>query len=133
MYKHFIVVDDDTTNNLICKYLITKACPGSIVNVFTDPGGALATIRETFDTVRTAEPTVLFLDINMPYMSGWEFLAIFQTFDPHITSNFTIFLLSSSIDQRDKQRAEASQMAHGFVLKPLTADMITQLLDNLAQ
>ncbi len=126
--KHFILVDDDATNNLISKFSLAKAVPGAIVQSFLEPHQALAAIEENFKANGAAEPTVLFLDINMPLMSGWEFLEVFKTFDKSLTESFTIYILSSSIDERDKQKSKDDLYVSGFVSKPLMANGVLELV-----
>src|SRR5689334_16891398 len=101
MINNFIVVDDDPINNLICRRMIYKIFPDSTVYEFIDPEAALIHIQ-AFHARRNVADTVLFLDINMPGINGWQFLDTFGSFNPVIRENLKIFMLSSSVDIRDK-------------------------------
>ncbi|MDF3077671.1 MAG: hypothetical protein K0S09_1560 [Sphingobacteriaceae bacterium] len=124
-HQIFIVVDDDSTNNLICKFAIQKASPGAAIQLFTEPEVALREIKENKEV---SGPTLLFLDINMPSMTGWEFLEIFKDFDAETMQRFTIYILSSSIDDRDRIRANNNPLVSGFLSKPLNAAIVSRIL-----
>ena len=124
---HFIVVDDDPMNNLICKYTIHRYNSGAEIQIFTDPGKALEMIEETFDKSTENLDTVLFLDINMPTMSGWEFLDEFENFAKKIQKQFSIYILSSSIDASDKDKANVNSLVKGYISKPLSLDLMNEI------
>jgi CheY-like chemotaxis protein len=123
----FIVVDDDPFNNFICKHIITNFEPTAHIQLFTDPEEALKWIQKTYSHETDDLETILFLDINMPEISGWEFLDEFSLFSARLHAQFKIFILSSSIDPEDKAKAEKHPMIHGFYSKPLSQ----QTLDSI--
>ena len=122
---HFIVVDDDPTNNIICKFAIIRAFPTAEVELFTEPRKALDHIQQT--EMVDEKPKTLFLDINMPLITGWDFLEIFKDFVAKIIDRYKIYILSSSIDERDRERANSNPLVAGFVSKPLTTTIIKTL------
>ena len=71
-------------------------------------------------------PDLIFLDINMPVMDGWEFLEAFSklTYD----KNISVIILTSSINPEDKERAKTYDVVKGFMSKPLTGDKLDQVL-----
>lgn len=95
---HYIVVDDDAINNMICDFTIKKYDSKAKINLFTIPEAGLSYIKKEYGKEQKVLPTVLFLDVNMPTMTGWEFLDVFSTFDDAIKEQFMIFILSSSIE-----------------------------------
>ena len=129
----FIVVDDDSFNNLVCKYSILKFDTNAEIQLFTDPEKALAAIREQFSNTTENLDTVLFLDINMPVMSGWEFLDEFETFDKKIHQQITIYILSSSIDPGDKIYADNNSFVKGYYPKPLSIETMNQIFSQTKQ
>ena len=64
-------------------------------------------------------PEIILLDLNMPIMDGWEFLEIFQIRFPEFAEKAKIFILSSSINPSDKERAKSEKLISGFLSKPL--------------
>ena len=124
---YFIVVDDDPMNNLICKHIIHKYNGGAEILIFTEPEKALKMIVETFDGITENPETVLFLDINMPSMNGWEFLNEFENFTKKIQQQISIYILSSSIDQSDRDKAEINSLVKGYISKPLSLDSMNEI------
>ena len=121
--SRFIVVDDDPLNNLVCKHIILKSDKDASVTLFTDPEKALETIGKFTDIMDQNEIT-LFLDINMPVISGWEFLEEFANLEEQIQKQISIYILSSSIDDGDLERAASSAIVKGYYQKPLSLETI---------
>ncbi|SDR65005.1 response regulator [Christiangramia echinicola] len=68
---------------------------------------------------------IIFLDINMPKMDGWEFI---EKMDKHqLLHNQELFLLTSSIDKLDHVRAEQNPLIKEILIKPLTIDKLKSL------
>jgi CheY-like chemotaxis protein len=128
--RRFIVVDDDPMNNLICKHAIHKFDNGAEVLLFTEPEKALVVIKETYENLTQSTETVLFLDINMPTMSGWEFLEIFRDLNGSVHSQIEIYILSSSIDENDKKKAMHNAFVKGYLPKPLSVQMINEIMQT---
>jgi len=72
----------------------------------------------------------LFIDVNMPTMSGWEFLEYFEGLDDRVKSAIQIYILSSSVDERDLERALGNENVKAFLVKPLTKDMLLPTTTN---
>ncbi len=127
---HFLVIDDDPLNNKLCELVITsrKVNNGPIsFSSFTDPESALKNIKENF-AKPDANLTVLLLDINMPVINGWQFLEYFDEFDEQVKSCFKIYMLSSSVDHRDIERANSNADVIDFISKPLGVDKVQELI-----
>ena len=100
MIRDFIFVDDDYINNFLNLEITKEVYKEAKSYSFTDPEEALKYIENDYIN-ETATITVLFLDINMPLMDGWQFLAAFDLFDDSLKSKFNIYILSSSVDGKD--------------------------------
>lgn len=74
--------------------------------------------------------TTLFLDINMPTMSGWEFLEAFERFDALIKEQYNIYILSSSVNIGDINAAKANPLVIGFLEKPLNQGMLAKIFNG---
>jgi len=125
----FMVIDDDSINNHICRKSIEIIYPDSEILTFTDPQLALDYIETQYSATGTRQ-TILFLDINMPLLSGWDVLQIFMKFPDYIKSQFKIYILSSSVATEDKEKADKCSLIPGFVEKPLTPELLTVLFPN---
>lgn len=116
--QRYMVVDDDATNNMICEFTIKRFDKEADIQIFAVPEEALGFVKEDYSKTNEAIPTVLFLDVNMPTLTGWEFLDIFLQFDATVKEQFTIYILSSSIEDFTKE-AEIYPCIKGFISKPL--------------
>ena len=122
----FIIVDNDPVNNLLCDLAIKDAVVDNDVLAFTDPLKAFEYIST--DNQNNNSRNILLLDINMPIWSGWDFVDHFDTLDENIKNSFKVFMLSSSIDNNDKQRAVENKNVVDYIEKPLTKEKVSSLL-----
>jgi len=126
--RRFIVVDDDPMNNMICRHAISRFNGDAEILLFTQPEEALSRIEESYGNAVQHVETILFLDINMPTMSGWEFLEVFKDLKGLAHPDIDIYILSSSIDQSDKEKAARNEFVKGYLPKPLNLPMIHELM-----
>jgi CheY-like chemotaxis protein len=111
-------VDDDPINNLINNRLLNKVKVTEKIEEFLEGQYAIERIAE----MPLDKTLLIFLDINMPVMNGWEFLKIYQ--DRFEKRDDIIIILSSSIDFQDRQKAKEYSIVSDFLEKPLTLDKI---------
>jgi response regulator RpfG family c-di-GMP phosphodiesterase len=117
--SQFILIDDDPMNNLICKLTIEMTLGQTDVKAFVNAENGLDYFQTEFSSVKDVSALVL-LDINMPSMSGWEFLEMFDNLDYDVKERVRICILSSSIDDRDRERSYSNKNVADFLVKPLT-------------
>jgi CheY-like chemotaxis protein len=121
-FHAIILIDDDPINNLINRKLISKLDINQRIEVFLEAEKALAHIAK----LKTSEKSLIFLDINMPVMNGWDFLHEYvKKFEGREDK---IVMLSSSIDYQDRQKAQKQPCVEAFIEKPLTPDKLKKLL-----
>lgn len=128
--RRYLIVDDDRANNMLCQIILKKTFEGAEIISFEDPRAAIDYIQNKYSDSTGSQSTVLFLDINMPDLTGWEFLDIFKNFDEAIRKQFTIYMLSSSVDSKDKTLASENPLVEGYIEKPLTREKVKKLLLN---
>jgi len=126
--NHFILVDDDPLNNMLSQIAIEDALEFADIKKYEKPLLALREIEEDYAKLRKDEKTILFLDINMPLMTGWQFLDVYKGFSEFIRNQIIIFILSSSVYRRDVEQAETNPLVAGFISKPLDGDEFKQML-----
>lgn len=124
----FIAIDDDPVNNVICKLTIEMVATKPEVVTFTEGTRCLEYIQSTYTMNNDRTDTILLLDLNMPVMSGWEFLELFDHLADEVKKVFKIYILSSSVDPRDKQRSYANKNVSAFMVKPLVKDNVVDIL-----
>ncbi len=123
--REYIIVDDDPFNNLICSMAIKSTLGIKDTKIFTVPEEALAFIENEY--IKSLKLTILFLDINMPTLTGWQFMEQFEKFCEEVKNKISIYILSSSVDQRDKDKAKGYTYIKGFISKPLGRETILSL------
>ncbi|KYG82257.1 response regulator [Roseivirga echinicomitans] len=123
----FITIDDDPVNNLLSKIIISKVIDGAVVSEFNFAQDALDFIS---NQAELPAKTTLLLDINMPEMSGWEFLDAFATFSQEVKDKFEIYMLSSSVDDTDINKSKAHTDVTGYISKPLTMGKLDVLFNK---
>jgi CheY-like chemotaxis protein len=129
MIRNYILVDDDEFNNVLATLSIELVNPEACITAFEKPEAALTFIIEQYTPVSAR--TILLLDINMPKMNGWQFMEAFEKFPAGIKKQFSVYIVSSSVDPRDVTRAEDNENVHGFLSKPVEPDMIAKLAYGL--
>jgi CheY-like chemotaxis protein len=77
-------------------------------------------------------PDVIFLDINMPVMNGWEFIEEFRKIRPSITKDITLYIVSSSVDKTDVDKARGLPTVHDYLTKPITASQLKNIYNAVA-
>lgn len=112
------LVDDDPINNLINRRLLGKTGIGTNIEEFLSAQEALEKIKQ----LPKERSLLIFLDINMPVLNGWEFLEKYTTLFPERQDK--ILILSSSIDFQDRQKAFEYPIVSGFLEKPLSLEKI---------
>lgn len=124
----FIVVDDDEISNLISGKVIRSAWPESTVMTFTDPVAAMEFIRNDFsENTGGSDKGILLLNLTMPVMSGWEFLDRFEDIDEQVRSRIDVYILTASLDHRDRERSLVNRYVTELLAKPLTVEMVRRI------
>lgn len=123
-FAAIFLVDDDPINNLINKRLLGKVGISNQIIEFLEGEDALTRI----EPLPFEDQILIFLDINMPVLNGWEFIEKYNENFPNRQDK--IVILSSSIDYQDRQKAKEYQIVSGFLEKPLTLDKIYSQLEK---
>jgi two-component SAPR family response regulator len=126
----FIIIDDDEINNMICTVTLKKMSTDVNIKTFLDPAAALAHIAADYSDPDEDHRAILFLDLSMPVMNGWGFLERFNDFDRAVKARVKIYILSSSDDRRDLDKAKADANVIDYLVKPLTRETIRQVTES---
>ncbi len=119
------LIDDNTIDLLISRKLLSKHNSDLTVIEFNKAQEAIIALQRTEET----PPDLVLLDLNMPGMNGWEFLEAVkqQNYQPE-----RVFILTSSLDERDKAMAAKYPSVKGYITKPLNTESITKALSAVS-
>lgn len=113
MKRRILLIDDDNIVNFINSKILETELPGIPIDVFRNGLQALEFIDEN-----SKFPFLVFLDINMPVMNGWEFLE--AILDQKHYYDLQIHILTSSVDKSDQAKANQYKQVRSFLHKPLS-------------
>ncbi|OSZ78608.1 hypothetical protein CAP35_10260 [Chitinophagaceae bacterium IBVUCB1] len=124
---NFIVVDDSKLDCFIAEKIIKNTGRSETVNAFQQATDALVYIKTL--PVTTTQ-TVVFVDIQMPVMNGFEFVEAFENLPEAIRQGYSIYMLSSSINENDIAKVKGYSSVKQFLNKPLTNNAISVVLEH---
>lgn len=126
MSKVFII-DDDPIHQRIAQIMIVKHAIYDEYSSYLEAALALDYLVLHKDSLSDL-PDVILLDLNMPGIDGWDFLDRYNALKDDMIKNIRIYIVSSSVDEKDKTRAQEYTTVHGFISKPLTPQILRSTL-----
>ncbi|WP_026902971.1 response regulator [Pedobacter glucosidilyticus] len=127
---HILIIDDDEINNFIAAKLIDKIPPRAKVSTCLNGQEGIDYIISGLNNQEEL-PDIIFLDINMPVMNGWEFLEEYAKIAHQLSKKIVINMLSSSVYNDDISKSKTFSTVNKFISKPLTVEKIKSLYDSL--
>lgn len=128
-----LLIDDNLADNEFHKIIIKKLGVCDDVRVVNDGKKALEYLENT-NKQKPSEflplPELIYLDINMPGMNGFEFLEAYKKTAEKLHAKVVIVMLTTSLNNIDQIRAEASGEVDEFQIKPLTEDSLKNVIEK---
>lgn len=124
------IVDDDLIYRFtMVKTLESTKLPMDIM-AFSDGEEAIDFMLDNID--QDAEfPDVIFLDIDMPIMDGFQFMEEFVKIKPRVGKSITVYMVSSSLDPRDIERAHNISAISDYIVKPIGLVRLKEIIEKL--
>ena len=119
-----LLVDDNDADNEFHSIIIQKVGITDNIQIAEDGEEALEFLKKENQVM----PELIFLDINMPRMNGWEFLEEYKQLNIK-EKQIIIVMLTTSVNPADMERANKIAEVTGFKVKPLNAAMLTEILE----
>lgn len=121
----FIIDDDDIYIFGIKKLVqIKKLCQE--IDTFSNGSDALQRLKE-LEVQKAPFPEIILLDINMPIMNGWEFMEKFGEIDESFRKDTKIYMVSSSIDPEDIEKANKLKEIEEYIIKPIDLSTLIRI------
>jgi CheY-like chemotaxis protein len=131
MLVTILLIDDDFTTNYLHKKIISKAEFDSPIEVANNGKEGIDKLLAFNETINENDAIVLiFLDLNMPVVDGWQFLDLYEEIKPQLNYKSNLFIISSSINPDDEERAKRNSLVNDYIPKLLTVDTLVKLKSN---
>lgn len=121
-----LLVDDDHEDCFFHQIVIKKMNITNSIEVARNGLEALDFLKKDGGIT----PELIFLDINMPKMNGWEFLEHYKHLDPKQKARITILMLTTSANPDDVIKAQEMEDVTGYKTKPLSVEMLNDILEK---
>lgn len=118
-----VLIDDDNIFNFISNRVIKSSGIANNITTFSSAKQALVFFSESKKNCSD----IILLDIRMPEMDGFEFLEKFIGLECLGTN---VYMLTSSMDYKDKEKASTFFLVKGFLSKPLTEDKVLKIYNS---
>jgi CheY-like chemotaxis protein len=126
MYKKVMVIDDNPVDRYVAERIFKKHGFAEETVCMESAKEGLAYLLSLKDTPAQL-PHLIFLDIMMPEMNGFEFLEVYETLPEVIKTNCIILMLTTSMHEEDQYKANQNPYVNRFLNKPLLPPALKEL------
>ncbi len=123
------LIDDDNTYIYLSKRMLNQIDHIKKIEVFGNGLDGLNYLKSNSNNPKLL-PEIIFLDLSMPIMDGWQFLEEFIKLDSDNLKKITIYICSSSISPHDINRAMSISAVSDYIIKPLSKEDFIKLLEQ---
>lgn len=125
-YNKVLLVEDDPITIMVCDRILRMTEFGTTIISKVNGQEAMNYLKGLIEANEPI-PEVIFLDINMPVMNGWDFLNEFKEMRGAFSFTPKVYILSSTVDPEDTRKAKAYDCVVGSISKPLTKEHLDEL------
>lgn len=128
--KHIVcLIDDDNIYQYTARVILESTGLAKQIHSFYNGSEAITYFRDekNLDTL----PDVIFVDINMPVMNGWEFLEEYHKLYAMLPKSIAVYVVSSSVDSSDMQKSRSYKAVNDYLVKPVNRSKYQELMESL--
>lgn len=129
---NFIIIDDSKLDCFIAEKIIKNIGKSVEIKSFLQAMEALDYVQANV-AVNNEIPTIVLVDIQMPIMNGFEFVEAFEKLPHEVTDKFSIYIISSSINENDLSKVNNYSSVKNFINKPLTSSNLSALINDVGE
>jgi CheY-like chemotaxis protein len=124
-----LLIDNDEPTNFLHKMIIERHGCAEKIEVCESAIKALEFLKLKVNDCY-ANPDLIFLDINMPVMDGWDFMEEYEKLPEDQKGNIVIVMLTTSLNPSDEKKAKQFEEIAGFKNKPMSYKMLDDILQE---
>ncbi len=128
--KTIFLIDDDPVFVYLTKKIICSINGGCHIREFADGELAIDRLKQIFDDSKEL-PDIIFVDLSMPVMDGWEFLNEYAHLWPKFSKPIELFIVSSSISPQEVERSKTYPAVSDFLIKPVAKGKIAEIISHV--
>ncbi len=129
-----MLIDDDEPTNFLSSMIIEEADCAGFIQVADSGEKAIEYLLNSqkfaYNNPDYPWPNLIFLDINMPAMNGWEFLERYKNLKKKQGDHIIVIMLTTSLNPDDRSKANSTGTVTDFMHKPLTAEVVNNVLQK---
>lgn len=125
--KTIFLIDDDPVFVYLTRRIIHSVDSECTIREFADGELAMHELQAICDG-RGEPPDIIFVDLSMPVMDGWDFLKEYDQLSPRIGKKIQVFIVSSSISPQEVERSRTFRSVIDFLIKPVAKGKIADIV-----
>ncbi|MEM1095168.1 MAG: response regulator [Bacteroidota bacterium] len=125
-----LLIDDNEADNFLHTLVIEEAGVTKSIRAVQSGQAALDYLTTAGESGSYPQPDIIFLDINMPRMNGWEFLERYSALADNQKADVVVVMLTTSLNPDDREAAEQNPTIRRFENKPLTEEALLRILEE---
>ncbi|UEG53998.1 response regulator [Mucilaginibacter daejeonensis] len=124
-----MMIDDDPMQHWIMQRMLDKLDVMDKPEHLYSGNAAMTQLQQNEENVPDL-PSLVLLDLHMPEINGWDLLEFLDQFSTKAKTKINVYVVTSSIDNNDRERANAYSFVKGFISKPVTKDRLKDLYEQ---